>query len=111
MSDKEQPLSDLIGAPLVLFMAPEAIAGLALQKKQLDPWALQVWVQQPNALDEALLTALRCLSPHFLWYPQNLKGAAQLLLFMVPVTIAVLTLHQKPLDQWASQSWVQLPNA
>ncbi len=63
VSDKEQPLSDLIGAPLVLFMASEAIAGLALEKKQLDPWALQVWVQQPNALDEALLRALRCPLP------------------------------------------------
>lgn len=74
MSDKEQPLSDLIGAPLVLFMPPEAIAGLALQKKQLDPWALQVWVQQPNALDEALLTALRCLSPHLLWHSSKSEG-------------------------------------
>ena len=60
VSNKEQPLSDLIGAPLVLYLPEEEAAGLQLKKHLLDQWASQVWVQQPNVLDEALLTALRC---------------------------------------------------
>lgn len=59
VSDKEQPLSDLFAAPLVLFMPDEDVAALRLQQQQLDQWASHVWVQQPNALDDALLAALR----------------------------------------------------
>ena len=61
MSNKEQPLSDLIGAPLVLYLPEEEVAALQLEKQSLDQWASHVWVQQPNVLDEALLRALRCL--------------------------------------------------
>ena len=59
MSNKEQPLSDLIGAPLVLYLPEHEVAGLQLQQQKLDQWASNAWVQQPNVLDEALLTALR----------------------------------------------------
>lgn len=59
MSNKEQPLSDLIGAPLVLYIPEDEVAGLQLKEQSLDQWASHVWVQQPNVLDEALLTALR----------------------------------------------------
>ena len=59
MSNKEQPLSDLIGAPLVLYLPEEEVAALALRKQALDQWASHVWVEQPNVLDDALLAALR----------------------------------------------------
>ena len=62
MSDKEQPLSDLFAAPLVLFMPEGDVKALELRQQHLDQWASNIWVQQPNALDEALLSALRCAS-------------------------------------------------
>ena len=43
--------------------------------------------------------------------PRNVNGALPLLLFMVPVAIAGLNLHQKPRDQQASQFWVKSHNA
>ena len=62
VSDKEQPLSDLFAAPLVLFMPGAKVKALQLRQQHLDQWASNIWVQQPNALDEALLCALRCAS-------------------------------------------------
>ena len=66
VSDKEQPLSDLIGAPLVVYLREEEVAGLHLKKHSLNEWASNVRVQQPNVLDEALLAALRYLVNHHL---------------------------------------------
>ena len=60
VSDKEQPLSDLFTAPLVLFLPEGDVKALELRQQHLDQWASNIWVQQPNALDEALLSALRC---------------------------------------------------
>ncbi len=63
VSDKEQPLSDLIGAPLVVYLREEEVAGLHLKRQSLnDGWASSVRVQQPNVLDEALLAALRWIT-------------------------------------------------
>ena len=73
VSDKEQPLSDLIGAPLVVYLREEEVAGLHLKKQSLDDWASNVRVQQPNVLDEALLAALRYLMHHHL---QRLNSSA-----------------------------------